>query len=88
MLGTFFLLRNDLGDNRGTKIKREIPQLLIFNELLDFTVPRTGIKPCFYEKSSETNITINQRVSGVGVFSYLQKYAYVLQKVYTLFIPE
>lgn len=35
-------LRNNLGDNRGTKIKREIPQLLIFNELRDLTVPRTG----------------------------------------------
>ena len=34
-------LRNNLGDNRGTKIKREIPQLLIFNELRDFIVPRT-----------------------------------------------
>ena len=39
------LLRNDLGDNRGTKIKREIPQLLIFNELRDSTVPRTGLEP-------------------------------------------
>ncbi len=38
-------LRNNLGDNRGTKIKREIPQLLIFNELRDFTVPRTGLEP-------------------------------------------
>ncbi len=38
-------LRNDLGDNRGTKIKREIPQLLIFNELRDSTVPRTGLEP-------------------------------------------
>lgn len=37
------LLRNDLGDNRGTKIKREIPQLLIFNELRDSTVPRTEL---------------------------------------------
>ena len=36
-------LRNNLGDNRGTKIKREIPQLLIFNELRDFTVPRTEL---------------------------------------------
>lgn len=35
-------VRNDLEDNRGTKIKREIPQLLIFNELRDLTVPRTG----------------------------------------------
>ena len=32
------LLRNDLGDNRGTKIKREIPQLLTFNGLWDFLV--------------------------------------------------
>ena len=39
------LLRNDLGDNRGTKIKREIPQLLIFNELRDLSVPRTGLEP-------------------------------------------
>lgn len=39
------LLRNDLGDNRGTKIKREIPQLLIFNELRDSTVPKTGLEP-------------------------------------------
>lgn len=38
------LLRNDLGDNRGTKIKREIPQLLIFNELRDSTVPRTATR--------------------------------------------
>ncbi len=38
-------LRNNLGDNRGTKIKREIPQLLIFNELRDFRVPRTGLEP-------------------------------------------
>lgn len=38
-------LRNDLGDNRGTKIKREIPQLLIFNELRDLSVPRTGLEP-------------------------------------------
>lgn len=36
-------LRNNLGDNRGTKIKREIPQLLIFNELRDFIVPRTEL---------------------------------------------
>ena len=38
-------LRNNLGDNRGTKIKREIPQLLIFNELRDFRVPKTGLEP-------------------------------------------
>ena len=44
-VGDIFLLRNDLGDNRGTKIKREIPQLLSFNELRDFTVPRTGLEP-------------------------------------------
>ena len=46
------LLRNDLGDNRGTKIKREIPQLLIFNELRDSTVPRTEtrILPNFSQK--------------------------------------
>lgn len=34
-IGDNFLLRNVLGDNRGTKIKREIPQLLIINELRD-----------------------------------------------------
>ena len=32
-------------DKRRTKIKREIPQLLTFNELRDFTVPRTGLEP-------------------------------------------
>ena len=38
------LLRNDLGDNRGTKIKREIPQLLTFNGLWDFFSARSGTR--------------------------------------------
>lgn len=61
------LLRNDLGDNRGTKIKREIPQLLIFNELRDSTVPRTGTNPINQRKTRELNNTINQCVSVWGV---------------------
>lgn len=51
------LLRNDLGDNRGTKIKREIPQLLIFNELRDSTVPRTGTNPGKDRKTKENKRT-------------------------------
>ena len=38
-------LINDLGDKRRTKIKREIPQLLIFKKLRDLSVPRTGLEP-------------------------------------------
>ena len=39
------LLRNDLGDNRGTKIKREIPRPLGVNELRDFSVLEAGREP-------------------------------------------
>lgn len=62
------LLRNDLGDNRGTKIKREIPQLLIFNELRDSTVPGTGTKPYLHRKLSEIKYSINQYITQI-VFS-------------------
>ena len=32
-------------DNLLTKFQRKIPQLLIFNELRDLSVPRTGLEP-------------------------------------------
>lgn len=61
------LLRNDLGDNRGTKIKREIPQLLIFNELRDSTVPRTGA----------LTINRNEWCSFLSECRYLRKTLYI-----------
>ena len=56
-------LRNNLGDNRGTKIKREIPQLLIFNELRDFTVPRT-------ELISLLSVTLKYRLYYTDIVDY------------------
>ena len=54
---------------------------------LALSVPRTGTNPKNQRKTKEFNIPIYQRVSVWGIFSLWHKIAYVLQKVYTQFIP-
>ena len=55
---------------------------------LAFVVPRTGTNPKNQRKTKEFNSPIYQRISVWGIFSLWYKIAYVMQKVYTLFIPE
>lgn len=58
------------------------------NHLRFIGVPRTGTNPRIYRKTREIKGLINQRISVWCVFLLWHKIAYVMQKVYTLFIPE
>ena len=75
----FLLCAKDFGRQMVDKNKREIPQLLIFNELRDFTVPKTGLEPARLSALAPETSASTIPPPGHRLVLRLQSYAYFFE---------